>query len=45
MLIFILAVVALMRKMSPKPPEDGLEAVNPSILEGNNLLAGLSYLV
>ena len=36
MLIFILAVIALTRKMPPKPPEDGLEAVNPSIPDGNN---------
>jgi hypothetical protein len=36
MLIFILAIVALMRKMPPKPPEDGLEAVNPLILDGIN---------
>jgi hypothetical protein len=37
MLFFILAVVAaLTRKIPPKPPEDSLEAINPSILEGNN---------
>src|SRR5258707_13562789 len=36
MLIFILAVVALTRKIPHNPPEDGLEAVNPSIPDGNN---------
>ena len=36
MLIFILAIIALTRKMPPKPPEDSLEAVNLSVLEGNN---------
>src|SRR5258708_8419330 len=36
MLIFILAVIAFTRKMPPKPPEDSLEAVNLSVLEGNN---------
>ena len=35
MLIFFLAIVALTVKKPPKPPEDGLKAVNTSILESN----------